>query len=231
MEQKPVAIVMPVYNSGKYLQIAIDCLINRTQYPFKLILVESESTDGTDEVCDNYAEENENIVVYHTPKEGLIKAINFGIEMAGDLDVYLTQDDVIHPRLYQRDWLTDMVQLSHNLDCGAVTSIQAGGVSGPTYLNGLPWAGTWSLFIPRKTIDLIGKFDEEFNPGCGDDIDYSYRIFLAKLKIYVANFWVDHHRSTEHKTTGDQDEYIKEAHARYFRKKYKVGEFQEVSND
>jgi glycosyltransferase involved in cell wall biosynthesis len=229
MIEKPVAIVIPVHNSKHYLQIAIDCILNRTQYPFKIILIESESTDGTAELCDTYAEQNENIEVYHTPKEGIVKAINFGIDMAGDLDVYLTQDDVLHPRLYKRDWLKEMVSISKVKGCGAVMSINAGGVSGPTYLEGLPWAGTWSLFIPRKTINKIGKFDEKFSPGCGDDIDYSYRIFKAGLLIFQANFWVDHHRSTEHFCDRQQ---LQDDHAKYFRQKWKLGEFKEgmVSN-
>jgi glycosyltransferase involved in cell wall biosynthesis len=222
MERKPVAIIMPVHNSKQYLQIALDCIINRTKYPFKIILVESESTDGTDKVCEYYANEYDNIEVYHTKKQGIVKAINFGIDMAGDLDVYITQDDVLHPRLYNRDWLEELVKAKHYKDCGAVVSIQAGGVSGPDYLDGLPWAGTWSLFIPRKTINKIGKFDEAFSPGCGDDIDYSYRIFQAGLQIYVANFWVDHHRTTEH--FADREE-LKREHARYFRQKYKLGEY------
>jgi glycosyltransferase involved in cell wall biosynthesis len=227
MIEKPIAIIMPVRNSGNYLQIALDCIINRTRYPFKIILIESESTDGTAEVCDTYSEQYDNIEVYHTPKEGIVKAINFGIDMADDLDVYITQDDVLHPRLYNRDWLTEMVKTSKLDKCGAVISINAGGVSGPTYLDGLPWAGTWSLFILRKTIDKIGKFDEDFSPGMGDDIDYSYRIFQAGLLLYQANFWVDHHRSTEHfcdrKDLGD-------AHAELFRRKHKLGEFNDLAN-
>lgn len=219
---KPVAIIIPVHNSGRFLQIALDCIINRTRHPYKIILIESESTDGTDAICDHYANEYEQIECFHTKKEGLVKAINYGILMAKDMDVYLTQDDVIHPRLFERDWLEELVKESKNDKCGAVMSINAGGISGPEYLDGLPWAGTWSVLIPRSTINKIGLFDEKFSPGCGDDIDYTYRIFKAGLSLRVANFWVDHHRRSEH--FGDNEQLIK-AHAEYFRKKYKLGEF------
>ena len=43
--RKPVAIVLTCYNSGGHLRYAIDSILNNTKYPFKLILVESESTD------------------------------------------------------------------------------------------------------------------------------------------------------------------------------------------
>ena len=222
MDKKPIAIIMCVHNSGKYLQIALDCIINRTQYPYKIILVESESTDGTDEVCDYYAKTYDQVEVYHTKKEGLVKAMNFGIMMAGDLDVYITQDDVLHPRLFGRDWLQCLVEASKLESCGIVTSILAGGISGTDYLAGLQWAGTWSLFIPRSTINKIGVFDEAYSPGMGDDIDYSYRVYKAGLRIYLANFWVDHHRSSEH---FNESQDLSKAHGEYFRKKFKLGEF------
>jgi len=209
---------MPVYNSGVHLKPAIDSILKNTKYPFKLILVESESTDGTDKLCDQYSV-LDNVEVYHTKKEGITKAINYGIKKAGNLDVYLTQDDVIIPKLYKRDWLSILVKLSKIKDCGAVTTIVAGGVSGPSYIDGFLWAGTWSLFIPRKTIKRIGLFDENFSPGPGDDIDYSYRIKKDK-KIYIANFWVDHHRKTEN--FNDNLEFIKGKNAGYFRRKYNI---------
>jgi glycosyltransferase involved in cell wall biosynthesis len=222
MDTKPVSIILPCYNSGRHLKYAIESILNNTSYPFELILIESESTDGTDKVCDKYAKEWANVKVYHTKKEGFVKAMNFGIKMAGENDVYLTQDDVILPKLYERDWLEILVKGSKNEKCGIVSTFFAGGRSGNDYIDGLNWVGTWSCFIPRSTINQIGYFDENFNPGCGDDIDYSYRIFLAGLRIYIVDFWVDHHRQTEH--FQDNEKLMKE-HAEYFRKKYGLSEY------
>jgi len=230
---KPVAIVLTCYNSGIHLKPAIESIINNTKYPFNLILVESESTDGTNLVCDNYAKKYDNIKVIHTKKEGITKAINVGIIAAGELDVYLSQDDVILPNLYGRDWLTILVEASKTKDkngklVGAVTTINAGGVSGPTFLDGMKWVGTWSLFLPRRTINKIGLFDENFSPGPGDDIDYSYRIGLAGLSVYIVNFWVDHHRMTVNFNDSLKDVYKK--NSKYFKKKWGLGK-KEVKND
>ena len=225
MDQERVTIIMPVYNSGRFLQLAIEAIINNTRYPYDLIIVESESTDGSAELCDEYAKTFRHIKVIHTKKEGLVKAINTGIR-ACDTDVYLTQDDVIVPKLFERDWLWELVQQKKLENCGAVTTLLGGGVSGPTYIDGLHWAGTWSLFIPRSTINQIGLFDENLGPG--DDIDYSYRIYTSGLRIYLANFWVDHHRKTEH--PAESDENFKEK-ARLFRQKYKLGEYNEGNSN
>jgi len=223
---RPVAIIMPVYNCIQCVTAAITSIILNTKYPFKLIIIESESTDGTAEVVDDYARIFEQIVVYHTKKEGLISALNFGIKMAGDLDVYITQSDVIIPRLYNRDWLAHLVRIRNSVNnVGLITTIRGGGISGDTYLKDLMWVGTWSMYIPRETINKIGVFDTEFNPGCGDDIDYSYRVYNAGLSILEADFWVDHHRTGEH---FNENQKIIDKHALYFRKKHKLGEFKDV---
>jgi glycosyltransferase involved in cell wall biosynthesis len=215
---KEVTIIIPCHNSGIYLKDTLDSIIKNTEYPYKLLLIESESTDGTDKLCDEYAFKYPFIKVMHTKKEGLVKAINLGLKST-DTDVYLTQDDVIHFKLYGRDWLSEMVKDSQKENCGLVISLLAGGYSGSDYIEGLYWAGTWSLYIPRETINRVGYFDEEFNPGCGDDIDYSFRVYRLGLKLIMSNFWVDHHRKTEH---FQDNQKLKEEHSKYFKQKWKI---------
>ena len=223
-----VGIILPVRNGGEFIKHTLKALVNSTKYPCKIIIVESESTDDTAKTVDTWAEQFENIIVYHIANDGFISALNYGIQKAIDLDlegVYLTQDDVIHFPLFGRDWLKIMVDIGKADNCGMVISLNAGGVSGKDYVEGLPWAGTWSTYIPMKTIRKVGTFDENFNPGFGDDIDYSYRVHKRGLLIYVANFWVDHHRMGEHLNAGNKDEeVIKKEHALYFRKKFGIGE-------
>ncbi len=162
MSLSKVAIVLPCYNSGEHIKFAIRSIIQNTQYPYKLILVVSKSEDKTEEICDAWQEAcPDKIKVIKCKREGITKAINLGIKAAGNDNIYLTQDDVILPNLYGRDWLNELVKISKNIKkCGLITTIWGGGTSGPTYLDGFKWAGTWSLFIPRSTINEL-KFYEE----------------------------------------------------------------------
>ena len=211
-----VKIIIPCSNCMPYLKYAVESIINSTNFE-KILLIESESTDGTSEYCESI--KSDKIEVFHIKREGLVKAINFGIKQA-DSDVYLTQADTIHFKLLGRDWLKEMEEIAKNENVGLVTSLRGYGVSGELYINGLTWVGTWSCYIPKRTIELVGYYDENMGPG--DDIDYSYRVQLNNLSIIVSDFWVQHHRYTEHGNV-DSSEKIKKM-AEYFRSKYKIGE-------
>lgn len=223
---RKVAIVMITRNSSKHIVAAINAIIYKTRYPFKLIIIESESTDNTAQICDHYANMCPNVEVHHTKKEGALKAINYGLKVSAPYDVYLTHDDVIHPNLYRKDWLTEFVTYTRFKDCGSVTSLNGLGKSGPDYVDGFEWIGTWSWYIPRKTIDKIGYFDENFGIGNGDDIDYSWRIHKAGLRCYIAQVYVEHHRMTEQREldikNAEELEKLKQKNAAYFRRKHGI---------
>ena len=211
-----VTIILPVYNEMKYLPHMIETLYYSTNFPFKLIIIDGYSTDGTEKYIDDLYNTMNNVEYYKVKRKGLVNAINFGIKKAGNSDIYLTQSDVIHFKLFKRDWLKEMHKIAKKEDVGLVMGIAGGGVSGPDYINGQRWAGTWNTYIPRRTIKKIGLFDENLGPG--DDIDYSYRVKRAGLKGVICNFWVQHHRLTEH---GNSDTIKKKKKmSKYFKKKW-----------
>ena len=216
-----VAIILPTLNVMPHIKSMIEALYNSTNFPFKLIIVDGFSTDGTEEYCKALANTdvmlNRDIEFYQIPKKGLANAINYGIKKAGKLDVYLTQPDVIHFKLYGRDWLLEMYEQSRKQNYGIIIGLGGGGISGPTYIDGLQWAGTWNTYITRKAINKVGLFDENMSPG--DDIDYSHRANLAKIKGGTLDFWVQHHRLTEHH--GDDHE-LKIKMSKYFKKKWNL---------
>ena len=51
-EKKPIAIIITAYNSMPLIELTIDSIRDSTEYPFKIIIVESGSNDGTAKWCD-----------------------------------------------------------------------------------------------------------------------------------------------------------------------------------
>lgn len=220
-------IVMPVYNDIKYFKMAIDSLYKSTDQQFTLVIIESESTDGSAEYADNLKKiyPSKDIEVIHTKKEGPMSAMNLGFKLALERKrgIYFTQTDVIHTSMFDRDWLMEYESVGNLPDCGMVTCWGGGGTSGPNYVNNFNWVGGWSTYIPYKTIEKLGGYDENMEIGWGADIEYSWRIINAGLRIYRIDYWVYHHRLTPH--MNDQNEKLKEIDARnsaYFRRKYKL---------
>jgi len=220
-----VSIILPVYNVMPHLKVMIQMLYNSTKFPFRLIIIDGFSTDGTAEYCKEL--ENDNVRFYQIPKKGLVNAINFGIEKAGDDDVYLTQADVIHYRLYGRDWLHEMNKLGNEKNMGMITSTAGWGESGPDFVDGFRWLGTWNTYITRHAINKIGVFDEQFSGG--DDIDYTYRVKKAKLRIVITDYWVQHHQLTDRNMSHD-DNHLKEMYV-LLRKKWGIKDEKKIKKN
>ncbi len=214
-----ICIILPTRNGGHSFKKTVECLIESTSYDYKILIIDNKSTDGTDKVADEFAKKYKQVICYHTKIDGFVPNMNFGIKKAmkmGCEGVYLTQDDVIHFRLYGRDWLLEMKEQGEKKNVGLVTCLNGGGISGPDYIKDMRWAGTWATYIPIKTFKKIGLFDENLGPG--DDIDFSYRIGKAGYVGKMINYWVQHHRLTEH-GLHDNSKQIKKM-AKYFRKKH-----------
>ena len=198
-----VAIILPVYNCIKYLTHMIKTLYESTNFPFKLIVIDGFSNDGTYEFFERFKESMPKIIhdieLYQIPKKGLVNAINFGIKKAGKLDVYLTQSDVIHYKMFETDWLEEMYNASKFKNTGIVTGWGGWGISGPTFIDGFKWVGTWNAYMTRKMIDKIGLFDEQFSGG--DDIDFTYRVIKGGFDITICDYWVHHHQLTNRNNT------------------------------
>lgn len=74
-----VSIVVPVYNSKKYIEQCIQSLISQTLKEIEIVLVDDGSTDGSGQLCDEYAKKDLRIVVIHQVNAGVSAARNAGI--------------------------------------------------------------------------------------------------------------------------------------------------------
>lgn len=84
MEDKRVVfyIIVPVYNSERFLRRCITSIIQQSFSDYKLILIDDGSTDSSGAICDSFASENNNVTVIHQTNKGQILARLAGIEYA-----------------------------------------------------------------------------------------------------------------------------------------------------
>lgn len=94
------SVVMPCFNAEKYIQAAIDSVVNQTYKNFELIVVDGGSSDGT---LDILRLNQEHISVFVSePDRGQSDAFNKGFALAsGDFYLWLNADDLLMPRLLE----------------------------------------------------------------------------------------------------------------------------------
>lgn len=89
-----ISVIIPVYNVEKYLHRCIDSVINQTYSNLEIILVDDGSTDTSPEICDEYKNLDERIVVIHKKNGGLSDARNVGFDISkGEYILFLDSDD------------------------------------------------------------------------------------------------------------------------------------------
>lgn len=97
MQQKiKFSILVPVYNVEKYLVECVESVLQQTYQNFELILVDDGSTDSSGAICDEYAQKDNRIKVFHKPNGGLFHTRRYSEQFAtGDYIVFLDSDDYI----------------------------------------------------------------------------------------------------------------------------------------
>ncbi len=97
-----ISVVIPVYNVQEYLSECIDCILKQTYKNLEIILVDDGSTDDCGVICDDYAENDERILVIHKENGGLSSARNAGIEVASGVYIgFIDSDDGIDLRMFE----------------------------------------------------------------------------------------------------------------------------------
>lgn len=104
MDNSPFfSVIVPVYNVSQYLRRCIDSVLSQSYGDFELLLVDDGSSDDSGVICDEYAEKDGRIKVFHKENGGVSSARNKGIDEAcGKYIIFVDSDDYIWPERLQR---------------------------------------------------------------------------------------------------------------------------------
>ena len=95
MSNYKVSIIIPVYNSDKYLYKLLDSVLNQTYKNIEIILINDGSTDNSDEICSVFSLRDERIIYKKQANEGVSSARNKGIDIAtGRYLIFIDSDDI-----------------------------------------------------------------------------------------------------------------------------------------
>lgn len=102
-----ISVIIPTYNSEKYLPEAIESVLAQTYEPLEIIVIDDGSTDNTSEAIKRFGSS----IQYHCQvNSGSAAARNLGIELAkGDFFAFLDADD-----LWVEDKMTRQIKAFEN---------------------------------------------------------------------------------------------------------------------
>lgn len=119
MNEPLISVIVPVYNVEKYLENCVNTLVKQTYRNIEILLINDGSTDASGSLCEELAQKDERIKVFHKPNGGLSDARNYGVEKAnGDYIGFVDSDDYVHELMYEK--LLDAI-ITSNADMSECT--------------------------------------------------------------------------------------------------------------
>lgn len=91
-----ISIIVPVYNTEKYLSNCIESLLRQTYTNLEIWLIDDGSTDRSLEICKQYASTDTRLKICHQENQGVGAARNSGMKCAhGDYICFVDSDDYV----------------------------------------------------------------------------------------------------------------------------------------
>lgn len=89
-----ISVIVPVYNAEKYLRRCVDSILTQTFTDFELLLIDDGSKDKSGKICDEYANRDHRVKVFHKENGGVSSARNVGLDNAiGEWIAFVDSDD------------------------------------------------------------------------------------------------------------------------------------------
>lgn len=179
-----LSVIIPVYNEAPWLRRCLDSLTPRAGVEF--IAVDDHSTDGSDEICDEYSQKVK--VIHQARNLGVSQARNDGIKAAKgkyitflDSDDYMSEDGITNMLNTIKAHDDPLIQLNHlryyaTLDKFRLKYANRFGWYG---YDNLPfhWCMVWNKVYKRDFI-LDNKLEFEYGMQYGEDAQFNLECLL-----------------------------------------------------
>jgi glycosyltransferase involved in cell wall biosynthesis len=212
MSQPTVSVLLPVHDAVNHLEGSIASLGRQTFSDYEVVAVDDGSNDGSAELLDEWAKRDDRVTVIHRDHEGLVAALNAGLDRCqAPFLARMDADDISHPRRLE----LQVAELEDQPWLDAVSS----------WIRHFPWHGVgegfriyedWlnslvspeaisrerfvespvahpSVMVRREEVDRVGGYEDN---GWPEDFDLWLKLLeagasIAKIERYLY-FWREH---------------------------------------
>ncbi len=236
MHKPKISILMPVKNTGAFLEECLDSIINQTLKDWELIVVDDNSEDNSLAVLTRYAQKDKRIKVWQNKHNGIIAALQLAYHRStGQFITRMDSDDIMEPR--KLSLMVDQLQEKGNgyLAVGLVNYFSAGKL-GEGYLTYANWLNKLTLsasnfddiykecsipspcwMVARADFKACGGFNSDVYP---EDYDLTFRFRKGGLKVVavpeVIHQWRDYETRTSRTDTNYSDNRFSELKVMHF---------------
>lgn len=228
-----VTVVVPCFNSERFLEHCVDSILSQSCEDLELILVNDGSTDGTPAICDAYAAKDARVRVIHQTNKGYSGARNVGIEAAtGEYIMFVDSDDWIEPDVLadavrgieaeNADYAIGGVNFTYYTDKSRAElhHVDTGVPEAPYYfrMKDLAVEGTklWNTCGPMFycvwsrmfRMDLIDAYHLRFNTSLRlqEDVNFTFCYMYHVDKVYVSDkVYYNYCREIDKDDTAEKD--------------------------
>ena len=190
-----ISVILPVYNAEAYVREAVESILAQTFTDFELIIINDGSTDGSGAILRDLAAHDTRIVLVERPNDGLVSALNKGLEMArADLIARMDADDVSmperfalqHARMVQEPELAVLGSFMNNMDKeGNITKLDRYPLTpkeAACHVKGCPVAHA-TVMMRRGAVLKAGGYRKAFSHA----EDYDLWLRMIDLGYTIAN--------------------------------------------
>ena len=192
-----ISIITPTYNAERYFEQNIKSIISQKFENIEHIIVDSESTDDTIKIINNYRDHFSKIIV--EKDFGIYDGMNKGIMSAkGDIIGILNADDYYNngalklvSKTYEYSSKKDIIHGRMNIVYKNMQSLSLGDLSDKAFKNGHFKLNHSATFVPKSIYDKLGLFDIKYKSGA--DREFLLRAYHKNVKFLqiekpLANF-------------------------------------------
>jgi glycosyltransferase involved in cell wall biosynthesis len=197
-----VSVIIPVFNRAHLIGDAVDSVLAQHGANFEIVIVNDGSTDATGQVIDDLAQQHPHITAIHQPNRGPAAARNAAVAASnGPWITFLDSDDTM-PTDRLANQLGAIAPADKPADQPAIVigkqtiDVAPGVDPPPTTLLGLRGTDSshyiMSMMTRRSTLDAVGVFDKQFEPG--EDLELLFRMRRLGVNIIVSDQVWTHRR-------------------------------------
>lgn len=185
-----ISVIIPVYNSEKYLNRCLKSLMLQSYRNFEIILINDGSTDNSAIICDTWKDKDCRIRVMHQNNCGAAAARNRGLDIAkGDYIMFVDADDYVSPEICEI--LIEEINTRNDVDCvicgltyvddkGDINQPQV--VESPEILSGLD-AIKDRYILNRNRLNIVGPCGKLFRREIWENLRFTEGLYYEDLDI------------------------------------------------